>query len=49
MTSTDLNKSAVIFKNFHTPGKPLILANVYNAITAEAVASLDSCRAIVTL
>jgi 2-methylisocitrate lyase-like PEP mutase family enzyme len=39
---------AKAFKALHKPGSPIILANVYDAATARAVAALPSSRAIAT-
>lgn len=37
---------AAHFKSLHIPGTPLLLANVYDAISARAVGSLPQCRAL---
>ncbi|KAJ4290024.1 hypothetical protein N0V88_006825 [Collariella sp. IMI 366227] len=37
---------AAHFKSLHVPGAPLLLANVYDAISARAVGSLPQCRAL---
>jgi len=39
---------AETLKSLHTPGKPLLLANVYNAASAALVASHPGCRALAT-
>ncbi|KAK5940905.1 hypothetical protein PMZ80_007322 [Knufia obscura] len=44
----DLNQTAAAFKALHVPGQPLILANVYDILSAEAVAPLPSCKALAT-
>ncbi|PYH85251.1 Phosphoenolpyruvate/pyruvate domain-containing protein [Aspergillus uvarum CBS 121591] len=46
--STPQNTLAQHLKSLHQPHRPLILANVYDAATAQAVASLPSARAIAT-
>ncbi|KAK6380386.1 hypothetical protein LTS17_005576 [Exophiala oligosperma] len=48
MASTKLNDLATTFQNLHRPGKPVILANVYDGASASAVAPLDSCSAVAT-
>jgi 2-methylisocitrate lyase-like PEP mutase family enzyme len=47
-SSKALNQLAKIFKDLHQPGKPIILANVYDILSAEAVGSLESCKALAT-
>ncbi|KAL6710247.1 hypothetical protein ACN47E_009193 [Coniothyrium glycines] len=42
------NETAKILKALHRPGHPLVLANVWDAITAEAVASLPETQALAT-
>ncbi|PTB67746.1 Phosphoenolpyruvate/pyruvate domain-containing protein [Trichoderma citrinoviride] len=42
------NALAQSFKALHIPGTPLILANVYDAVSARAVASLGNAKAIAT-
>ena len=37
-----------ILRSLHIPGSPLILANVYDSVTANAVGSLPRCRALAT-
>ncbi|KAK5062449.1 hypothetical protein LTR84_004520 [Exophiala bonariae] len=43
-----LNDLAKSFGYLHRPGEPLILANVYDLLSARAVAPLPSCNAIAT-
>lgn len=43
-----LNATAQTFKALHVPGKPIVLANVYDLLSAEAVASLPSSKALAT-
>ena len=40
--------AATSLKSLHRPGKPLVLANVYDVLSARAVAALPSCRALAT-
>ncbi|KAM0719917.1 hypothetical protein Q7P37_004052 [Cladosporium fusiforme] len=35
-------------KSLHIPGKPIIFANVWDTISARAIAPLDSCKALAT-
>ncbi|KAH0494607.1 hypothetical protein TgHK011_001223 [Trichoderma gracile] len=42
------NAVAKSFKALHIPGNPLILANIYDAVSARAVASLANAKAIAT-
>jgi 2-methylisocitrate lyase-like PEP mutase family enzyme len=42
------NNIARVFKALHEPGKPLILTNVWDAITAKTVASLPTTKALAT-
>jgi 2-methylisocitrate lyase-like PEP mutase family enzyme len=42
------NALAATLKALHRPGKPLILANVYDILSARAVAALPSCKALAT-
>ncbi|KAL2865637.1 isocitrate lyase/PEP mutase family protein [Aspergillus lucknowensis] len=46
--ATTLNTVAQTFKALHKPGNPVILANVYDGISARTVASLPSSQAIAT-
>ncbi|KAJ9650313.1 hypothetical protein H2198_010379 [Neophaeococcomyces mojaviensis] len=41
-----LNESAKTFQALHKPGKPIVLANVWDIPSAHAVASLPSCKAV---
>ncbi|KAF2100342.1 Phosphoenolpyruvate/pyruvate domain-containing protein [Rhizodiscina lignyota] len=43
-----LNELAQSFRDLHKPGQPLLLANVYDGITARAIASIGSCQALAT-
>lgn len=43
-----MNATAVTLKEFHKPGTPLVLANVYDILSARAVAELPSCKALAT-
>ncbi|KAF7555347.1 hypothetical protein G7Z17_g2206 [Cylindrodendrum hubeiense] len=43
-----LNDTAQLFKHLHKPGKPLVLTNVYDGLSARAVASLPNCKALAT-
>jgi 2-methylisocitrate lyase-like PEP mutase family enzyme len=42
------NEIARVFKSLHTPGSPIVLTNVWDAISATAVASLPSAKALAT-
>jgi 2-methylisocitrate lyase-like PEP mutase family enzyme len=42
------NALALHFKSLHTPGHPLILTNIWDAITARTISSLPSTRALAT-
>jgi len=42
------NTQAKQFQSLHKPGHPLVLTNVYDILTAEAVASLPSSKALAT-
>lgn len=42
------NSLAKSFKALHIPGNPLVLSNIWDAITASAIASLPSTRALAT-
>lgn len=44
----NLNALAVTLRGLHRPGKPVVLANVYDILSAEAVAPLPSCTALAT-
>ena len=39
---------ATAFKALHVPGQPLLLANVYDALSARTVAALPGCKALAT-
>lgn len=43
-----LNNLAKTLKSLHVPGKPIIIANVYDILSAQAVAGLPSAKAIGT-
>jgi 2-methylisocitrate lyase-like PEP mutase family enzyme len=43
-----VNTFAKQLKVLHKPGHPLVLANVYDILSAEAVAGLPSCKALAT-
>jgi 2-methylisocitrate lyase-like PEP mutase family enzyme len=43
---TALAAQAKAFKALHAPGTPLLLANVYDALSARTVAALPQCRAL---
>lgn len=45
---SSLNTLARTFRSLHKPGEPILLANVYDAITARAIASLSSSHVIGT-
>jgi 2-methylisocitrate lyase-like PEP mutase family enzyme len=42
------NDLAQTLKSLHKPGRPLVLANVYDILSARAVAALPSCQALAT-
>ena len=42
------NILAATLKALHRPGQPLVLANVYDILSARAVAALPSCKALAT-
>lgn len=48
MSSSPLNALAQQLKALHAPGKPLVLTNVWDAISASAIASLPSTKALAT-
>ncbi|KAJ8118745.1 hypothetical protein OPT61_g354 [Boeremia exigua] len=48
MTSSFQNDLAKRLRALHIPGTPLILTNVWDAITASAIASLPSTKALAT-
>jgi len=43
-----LNTVAQHFRRLHQPGNPVVLANVWDAVSARAVASIASCPALAT-
>lgn len=43
-----LNTVAKYFRNLHKPGNPLLIANIYDAVSARAIASLPQCPALAT-
>ena len=43
-----VNNMAKASKALHVPGQPLILANVYDFLSARAVAALPSCKVLAT-
>ena len=44
--SSPSNTSATALRALHVPGKPVVLANVYDQATARIVAALPSCKAL---
>lgn len=48
MSSAALRKLSVTLKALHVPGKPLVVANVYDILSAEAVGALPSCKVLAT-
>ncbi|MCJ1324983.1 hypothetical protein MMC10_001645 [Thelotrema lepadinum] len=46
--ASNLPAAASRLKALHKPGDPIIFANVYDALSAEAVAALPSCSALAT-
>lgn len=48
MASEQLNFLAKSFRALHRPGRPLVLANVYDILSAKAVAPMSSCHAVAT-
>jgi 2-methylisocitrate lyase-like PEP mutase family enzyme len=42
------NNLAKAFKRLHVPGRPVVLANIYDTLSAQAVAELPSCKALAT-
>jgi len=48
MATANLNTLARTLRSLHRSGKPLVLANVYDFLSAEAVASLSSSHALAT-
>lgn len=43
---TALAAQATTFKSLHTPGKPILLANAFDATSARIIGSLPGCRAL---
>jgi 2-methylisocitrate lyase-like PEP mutase family enzyme len=48
MAYATLNNQAIALRSLHRPGQPLVLANVYDILSATAVAALPSCSALAT-
>ncbi len=48
LTSTQLNMLAKRLKSLHVPGQPLVLANVWDASSAKAIASHSRTKALAT-
>jgi 2-methylisocitrate lyase-like PEP mutase family enzyme len=48
MSTKATNDAAKAFKALHIPGKPLLLANVYDTTSARVIASLPDCKALAT-
>ncbi|OAL25452.1 hypothetical protein AYO22_04771 [Fonsecaea multimorphosa] len=48
MASKTLAERAQTFRALHRPGHPLVLANVYDVLSAQAVAPLPTCHAVAT-
>jgi 2-methylisocitrate lyase-like PEP mutase family enzyme len=48
MAATKINTFARTLRGLHQPGKPLVLANVCEYLSAEAVAPLPQCHALAT-
>ncbi|PLB33265.1 isocitrate lyase/PEP mutase family protein [Aspergillus candidus] len=46
--ASDLNLAAKAFKGLHRPNQPVVLANVYDGISAKTVAALPASKAIAT-
>ena len=46
MSST--NAVATVFKNLHQPGNPVLLANIWDPLSAKTVATLPSCKVLGT-
>ena len=45
---SDQNTKALTLKSLHSPGNPLILTNIWDAITARAIAPLPTTKALAT-
>jgi 2-methylisocitrate lyase-like PEP mutase family enzyme len=48
MAGATRNAIAVTLKSLHKPGQPLVLANVYDTLSARTVAALQSSKALAT-
>jgi len=48
MSSKTQNDTAKHFRSLHIPGKPLVLTNIWDAITATTIASLPSTKTLAT-
>ncbi|ETI26037.1 hypothetical protein G647_02814 [Cladophialophora carrionii CBS 160.54] len=48
MAPANLSETAKTFRDLHRPGRPLVLANVYDILSAKTVAGLPSCHALAT-
>ncbi|KAJ4403243.1 hypothetical protein N0V91_006646 [Didymella pomorum] len=48
MSPRTQNDTAKHFRSLHIPGKPLVLTNIWDAITATTIASLSSTKALAT-
>jgi 2-methylisocitrate lyase-like PEP mutase family enzyme len=48
MSSQPLNTLAQRLKALHAPGKPLVLTNVWDAMSASAIAALPGTKALAT-
>lgn len=48
MSSPSQNALALHFRALHVPGKPLILTNIWDAITASAIAAQPATKALAT-
>jgi 2-methylisocitrate lyase-like PEP mutase family enzyme len=48
MAQSALNTLALQLRSLYLPGRPLILANVYDAATAFTVAGLPAAKAVAT-
>ena len=48
MATATLNDTAKAFRALHRPGHPLVLANVYDRLTAQTVGELPTCAALAT-
>ncbi|PLN85698.1 phosphoenolpyruvate phosphomutase-domain-containing protein [Aspergillus taichungensis] len=46
--ASDLNLAAKAFKDLHRPSQPVVLANVYDGISAKTVAGLPTSKALAT-